>query len=251
MTTNYNIYDFFYNDYMPTLTKINIKTCKFIKAIGDNLDNINIYINNRIPQSEQHEIFIKNSHKDNKNINMYLYNIAKNLKIDIFGSNINFFCFTKKKFNANFLLYKNSDILIGEDSTCNGLQAISHNSNLYIKRDTMFSHNIVIQTDDQHKIIDLKTNKIINYDENKKNYVIINDHVWIGKNTFIKKNIEIGIGSIIGAGSVVTKNIDNFTCVAGIPAKQIKKDVSWIRNNEITNNEYKLFSKYQIENNFL
>lgn len=53
--------------------------------------------------------------------------------------------------------------------------------------------------------------------------VIIEEDVWIGSNSVILPGVKIGKGSIIGAGSVVTKNIPPFTIAAGCPAKVIKK----------------------------
>lgn len=53
--------------------------------------------------------------------------------------------------------------------------------------------------------------------------VIIEDNVWIGRNVTILPGIKIAEGSIVGANSVVTKNIEPFTIVGGVPAKLIRK----------------------------
>ena len=50
----------------------------------------------------------------------------------------------------------------------------------------------------------------------------IEDDVWIGANVIILGNISIGKGSVIGAGSVVTKNIPNYSIAVGNPCKVIK-----------------------------
>ena len=50
----------------------------------------------------------------------------------------------------------------------------------------------------------------------------IEDDVWIGSNVIILPNINIGKGSIIGAGSVVTKNIPEYSVAVGVPARVIK-----------------------------
>ncbi len=39
----------------------------------------------------------------------------------------------------------------------------------------------------------------------------------------IKAGIKIGIGSIIGAGSIITKNVEPYSIVAGVPGKVINK----------------------------
>jgi acetyltransferase-like isoleucine patch superfamily enzyme len=52
--------------------------------------------------------------------------------------------------------------------------------------------------------------------------IIIGDDVWIGSNSIILPGVCIESHSIIGAGSVVTKNVAAFTVVAGNPARVIK-----------------------------
>jgi acetyltransferase-like isoleucine patch superfamily enzyme len=52
--------------------------------------------------------------------------------------------------------------------------------------------------------------------------VIIEDDVWIGFNSTILKGVRIGKGSIIGACSVVTKDIPPYSIAIGNPAKVIK-----------------------------
>ncbi len=51
---------------------------------------------------------------------------------------------------------------------------------------------------------------------------IIEDDVWIGNNVLIKSGIKVGIGSVIGAGSIVTKDIPPYSIAAGNPAKIIR-----------------------------
>ncbi len=87
-----------------------------------------------------------------------------------------------------------------------------------------------------------------NYFKEFENLIIGND-VWIGANAIIKGGLNIGDGSIIGAGSVVTKDVPPYAIVGGIPARVIKyrfseteirkllklkwwdKDINWIRKN--------------------
>ena len=54
------------------------------------------------------------------------------------------------------------------------------------------------------------------------NEIKIGDKCWIGFNTIILKGVEIGEGSIIGAGSVVTSNVPPYTVYAGNPAAFVK-----------------------------
>ena len=57
--------------------------------------------------------------------------------------------------------------------------------------------------------------------------VIIEDRVWIGCNVIILAGVTVGKGSIIAAGSVVTKSVAPGMLVAGNPAKEIRPTKPW------------------------
>lgn len=65
----------------------------------------------------------------------------------------------------------------------------------------------------------------------KNTKIVIGNHVWIGLRSTILYNTEIGDGSIIGACSLVKGAIPNNCIAAGNPAKVIRRDISWSRNN--------------------
>lgn len=52
---------------------------------------------------------------------------------------------------------------------------------------------------------------------------IVHDDVWIGHRAIIMPGLEIGKGSIIGAGAVVTKSVPEYAVVVGVPAKVIRR----------------------------
>lgn len=52
--------------------------------------------------------------------------------------------------------------------------------------------------------------------------VILGDDVWIGHGTIVRSGVRIGNGAIIGAGSVVTKDVPPYSIYAGSPARFIK-----------------------------
>jgi len=56
----------------------------------------------------------------------------------------------------------------------------------------------------------------------KSKPIYVNNKAWIGFNSIILKGVTIGEGAIVGAGSVVTKNVDAYTVVAGNPAKVVR-----------------------------
>ena len=52
--------------------------------------------------------------------------------------------------------------------------------------------------------------------------IIIKDKAWLGFNVIIMKGVTIGEGAVIGAGSVVTKDIPDYAIACGNPAKVVK-----------------------------
>jgi ABC-type polysaccharide/polyol phosphate transport system ATPase subunit/acetyltransferase-like isoleucine patch superfamily enzyme len=55
-----------------------------------------------------------------------------------------------------------------------------------------------------------------------KDDIIIGNDVWFGYSAIIMPGVKIGDGAVIGAGSIVTKNVDDYEVVAGNPAKHIR-----------------------------
>lgn len=51
--------------------------------------------------------------------------------------------------------------------------------------------------------------------------IIINDDVWLGANCVITPDVTIGAGAVVGAGSVVTHDVEPWSIVGGVPAKVI------------------------------
>jgi len=80
-------------------------------------------------------------------------------------------------------------------------------------RTQILSTNHVIPNDNKH---------VFSAGHEKKS-IVIKDDVWIGANCIITAGVTIGKGSILAAGSVVTKNIPEFSIYGGVPAKLIRK----------------------------
>ena len=51
--------------------------------------------------------------------------------------------------------------------------------------------------------------------------ILVEDDVWIGGHVVVLTNVTIGRGAIVAAGAVVTKDVEAFSIVAGVPARQI------------------------------
>ncbi len=53
--------------------------------------------------------------------------------------------------------------------------------------------------------------------------VVIENDVLIGANVVVLEGVRVGKGAVVAAGSIVVKNVEPYTVVAGVPAKVIKK----------------------------
>lgn len=55
---------------------------------------------------------------------------------------------------------------------------------------------------------------------------VIGNDVWVGARAILMEGVQIGDGAVIAAGAVVTKDVDPYTVVAGVPARMLRKRFS-------------------------
>lgn len=127
----------------------------------------------------------------------------------------------------NFRIWRESFVSIGDGTTCNGARIVCDNSSVIVGEDCLFSDEIIIQSADQHGIVDLNTSKIIN---NEKTSIRIGNHVWLGRRCNVLHGADIGCGSIVGFGTLVTREIPNNSLVVGVPGVVKKTDITWCRS---------------------
>lgn len=82
----------------------------------------------------------------------------------------------------------------------------------------------------------------------QKRTVVGND-VWIGCNVVIKSGVKVGDGAVIGGGSVVVKDVEPYSIVAGNPAKEIRKRTDDESIKRIMNLKWWEWSTQDIKNN--
>lgn len=108
------------------------------------------------------------------------------------------------------------NITIGKNVFLNSGCHFQDQGGIVIGDGTLIGHNVVIAT--------------INHDldpgKDRKNHyapVIVGDHVWIGSNATILPGVTLGEWSVVAAGAVVSKDVEPYTVVGGVPAKVIKR----------------------------
>lgn len=99
------------------------------------------------------------------------------------------------------------DTIIGEGAVLDGRAYLRIGSHVDMASEVMiYNAQHDIQSDDFHA---------------ETGNVLIEDYVFIGPRVIILPGVTIGKGAVIAAGAVVTKDVEPFTIVGGIPAKVV------------------------------
>lgn len=134
-----------------------------------------------------------------------------------------------------------SNVSIGNNSSIGkGCTFICSLANIIIGDDVMFAPNVTVVTGGHRYDILGKTMKEVTnkekLPENDRDVIFEGDN-WIGTSAIILRGVTVGEGAIIGAGSVVTKDVPPYAIVGGNPARIIKMRFN---EEEIINHKQKL-----------
>lgn len=133
----------------------------------------------------------------------------------------------KGPMNVTFRLYRDVDIHIQQGTTINQARIVCDDADIVVGRNGLWSDEIIVQSNDQHGIIDLETKKPLNSGRRK---TTIGEHVWIGRRAMIMPDVEIAREAIIAAGACVTTDVERNCIYAGVPARKIREGISWSRS---------------------
>ena len=159
--------------------------------------------------------------------NWYKMRFEKVEKIHIMG-NCKFVCPSNMVFNGRVSIGGNTHfnanggrIIIGDEvafnigvilnSDCGGLIDIGANC--------LIGPGVLMRTADH---IFLDPNILIRKQGHAPKNIVVEDDCWLGANVIVLGGVKIGKGSVIGAGSIVTKDIPSMSVAVGVPAKVIK-----------------------------
>ena len=130
-------------------------------------------------------------------------------------------------------IYRLAGIHIGAGSTIHTHARFYNPSNIVIGEDTIIGEGAVLDGRDTLHIgnhVDMASEVMIYNAEHdiesddfraKRDKVIIEDYVFIGPRAIILPGVTIGKGAVVAAGAVVTKDVEAFAIVGGVPAKVI------------------------------
>lgn len=139
-------------------------------------------------------------------------------RLDVFPYNL--FSLGKKSLVEDFATINNAvgDVHIG-DNTIIGLGNVIIGP-VSIDQNVMLAQNVVI-SGLNHGFEDVKLSPSVQQVTCKP--IVIEQDVWIGANAVVTAGVKIGRHSVVGAGSVVTKDIPDFCVAVGNPARVIKR----------------------------
>jgi acetyltransferase-like isoleucine patch superfamily enzyme len=126
----------------------------------------------------------------------------------------------------------NNSVYIGSKSTINGQTKLAciEGCSIIIGDDCMFSEDIIARTGDSHSILNATGTRT-----NVSKDIVIGNHVWIGQQVILGKGVCVPNNSIVGAGSVVTKQfMQDGIIIAGNPARLVKENISWTRERTLS-----------------
>ena len=126
------------------------------------------------------------------------------------------------RFNGKFIyLYGEGDIKAGRESYIGEFSSLQAAKGYSVKigRSCQISHNVRVYTQTARADSDFSL------DEQPQKYgdVTFGDYCWVGANVFINPGVAIGENSVVGANSVVTKDIPPFEIWGGVPAKLLRR----------------------------
>lgn len=111
-------------------------------------------------------------------------------------------------------------IIIGPGCELSGVSITARSKTIKLGKQVLIAPNCIIMDSDFHAQWPAEK-RAFSPGYEKDADVHIEDYAWIGINTIILKGVRIGRGAIIGAGSVVTRDIPDYAIACGNPAKII------------------------------
>ncbi len=118
-------------------------------------------------------------------------------------------------FSDHRLIEIGTNVFFGDRTIINTVVPIKIGNNV------MFGPDVMIMGGDHNYSVVGKLMKEVK--EGGKNLsVILEDDVWIGARTIILKGVKIGEGAVVGAGSLVTRNLPPYSVCFGNPCKPVK-----------------------------
>jgi acetyltransferase-like isoleucine patch superfamily enzyme len=122
---------------------------------------------------------------------------------------------------------RGASLKVGEKTVFNGIVEfhMTEDRGVTLGQRCLIGAETFFWPSDMHSVVSVESGRRINPPKD----IVIGDRVWVAARSLMLKGSKIGDGSVVGAGSVVTREIPKNCIAAGNPAKVIKQNVSWDR----------------------
>ncbi len=111
-----------------------------------------------------------------------------------------------------------------------GCQLIAYKSHIRIGSDVGIAQNCVFYPYDHGVAPDIPVSK---QPLQSKGPIVVGDHAWLGVGVIVLDGVRIGEGAVIGAGSVVTRDVPDGAIAVGSPARVVKMRSELSRENSL------------------
>ena len=130
-------------------------------------------------------------------------------------------------FSGSIRIGQDSTVVVGDNvsTTAACVMSATEGTTITIGDDVMFASENQVRADDGHSIFDVRSGKRVNPSRS----IRIGSHVWLARGAVVLGGVSIGDGTVVGYGSLVTRNLPNNCVATGVPARVTRRDVAWER----------------------
>ena len=132
--------------------------------------------------------------------------------LDIYGGAISY--------GADIEVFPNAHLELGQGIAFNINATIICGDHIKIEDGVCFGRNVTVRDNSGEHFMSRKIYK-------NKRPVTIGQHSWITEQSIVMPGAKIGVGVLVGAGSMVQGKLPNFTLATGRPAEVVDEDIYW------------------------
>lgn len=123
-------------------------------------------------------------------------------------------------YGGDIELFANSHLVLGKGIAFNINSTIICGQSIVIGDNVCFGRDVTVRDNSGEHFISRRVYK-------NKRSVVIGQHSWLCEQAIVMPGAKIGVGVIVGARSMVSGNLPNFTLASGSPAQVVDEDVFW------------------------
>lgn len=158
------------------------------------------------------KIYLRTADSIGKRVSVNGKPLIRNSGVMVFGNEVRIWSNTVR---AKLITGPKGRLTVGTNSRINGAH-IYAGELVKIGNHVRIAPYTIILDSDFHDVND-------HFSDGVTRPVIIGDHAWIATRATILKGVRIGEGAVVAAGAVVTKDVEPYTLVAGVPARFVKR----------------------------